>query len=276
MKANPSARSSSIERGTSLFTRRRPAIADHTVIVSGAGIGIGAGIAHAFAADGYHVVITDVLADEGAAIASAIASNGGSAEFHPMDVTDSAAVASVVAAVENDKGPFSCIVCNAGIAKKQPLATLTDEEWAKTVNTDVTGMMRMIRAAAPGMRDAKRGAIVCLASIVGTALGWNEHIPYSAAKAAVAGLVRGTAIELAPDGIRANGIAPGLIRTAQTLDPVNSVGAEGLDAFVPQVPLGRIGEPSDIADVAVFLASDKARYITGQTLIVDGGIMVAL
>lgn len=247
-----------------------------TVIISGAGIGIGKATSEAFAREGYCVVVTDVLVDEARAVAAAIEDKGGKAQFHAMDVADTDAVNAVVAEVEQQFGPLACVVCNAGIAKKLPLATLTDEEWERTLDVDLKGMMRMIRAAAPAMREAKSGSIVCLASIVGTQLGWDEHIPYSAAKGGVAGLVRGVAIELAGDGIRANAIAPGLIRTAQTLDPVNSVGDEGLNAFIPNVPLGRIGDPSDIADVAVFLASDKARYLTGQTITVDGGLMVAL
>lgn len=247
-----------------------------TVIISGAGIGIGKATARAFARAGYRVIVTDVLVEEGRAVAKAIEDEGGKAQFHEMDVADTAAVNAVIAEVERQHGPLACVVCNAGIAIKLPLATLTDEQWETTLDVDLKGMMRMIRAAAPAMRAARSGSIVCLASIVGTQLGWDEHVPYSAAKGGVAGLVRGVAIELAADRIRANAIAPGLIRTAQTLDPVNSVGDEGLTAFTPKVPLGRIGDPSDIADVAVFLASDQARYITGQTITVDGGLMVAL
>lgn len=247
-----------------------------TVIISGAGIGIGRATADAFAREGYRVIVTDVLTDEGHAVATAIEDGGGKAQFLSMDVADTGAVNAVIAEVGRLYGALDCVVCNAGIAKKLPLATLTDAEWDTTLDVDLKGMMRMIRAAAPAMREAKSGSFVCLASIVGTQLGWDEHVPYSAAKAGVAGLVRGVAIELAGDGVRANAIAPGLIRTAQTLDPVNSVGDEGLAAFAPKVPLGRIGDPSEIADVAVFLASDKARYITGQTITVDGGLMVAL
>ena len=247
-----------------------------TVIISGAGIGIGRGIAEAFAQDGYRVIATDVLVDEGTAVVSALQGAGADAEFHEMDVTDTDQVNRVIAGTEKSYGPITTLVCNAGIAKKLPLSIMTDEEWDLTIDVDLKGMMRMIRAAAPAMRGANAGSIVCLASIVGTAYGWDEHVPYSAAKAGVAGLVRGVAIELAKDGVRANGIAPGFIRTAQTLDPINSVGEEGLNAIAQNVPLGRIGDPSDIADVATFLASDKARYITGQTITVDGGVLVGL
>jgi 3-oxoacyl-[acyl-carrier protein] reductase len=247
-----------------------------TVIISGAGIGIGKGMAEAFAAADYRVIATDVLADEGASVVSALAGSGADAEFHEMDVTNTDQVNTVIAGVEKAYGPITTLICNAGIAKKIPLTTMTDDQWDLTIDVDLKGMMRMIRAAAPAMRYAKTGSVVCLASIVGTAYGWDEHVPYTAAKAGVSGLVRGVAIELAKDGIRANGIAPGFIRTAQTLDPINSIGEEGLNAVAPSVPLGRIGDPSDIADVAVFLASEKARYITGQTITVDGGVLVGL
>ena len=247
-----------------------------TVLISGAGIGIGKGMAEAFAGEGYRVVVTDVLDEEGHAVAAAIEAQGGEAQFHHMDVTRTDQVNEVIATVEKAYGPLTTLVCNAGIAKTIPLATMTDDAWDLTLDVDLKGMMRMIRAATPAMREVKTGSIVCLASIVGTALGWDKHMPSAAAKAGVAGVDRSTAIELASDNIRANGIAPGLIRTAQTLDPVHSVGEAGLNAFVPNIPLGRIGTPADIADVAVFLASDKARYLTGQILTVDGGLMVAL
>lgn len=251
-------------------------MADATVLISGAGIGLGQAMALAFAQKGYRVIVTDVLHDEGNAAANALKSEGHDAHFHPMDVTNTAQVNAVIDAVQGEFGPLDTLICNAGIAKKIPLHTMTDEEWDTTLDVDLKGMLRMIRAAAPAMRDAKAGNIICLASVVGTAYGWNEHIPYSAAKAGVTGLVKGTAIELAADHIRVNAIAPGFIRTAQTLDPVHSVGQEGLDATAPTIPLGRVGEPSDIADVALFLASHGARYITGQTITVDGGLLVGL
>lgn len=251
-------------------------MADATVLISGAGIGLGRAMAEAFANKSYRVIVTDVLHTEGQATANALHADGFQAHFHPMDVTNSEQVSSVIDAVQLEYGPIDTLICNAGIAKKIPLATMTDDEWDTTLDVDLKGMVRMIRAAAPAMRQAKSGNIICLASVVGTAYGWNEHIPYSAAKAGVTGLVKGAAIELAADQIRVNAIAPGFIRTAQTLDPVHSVGQEGLDATAPIIPLGRVGDPSDIADVAVFLASHSARYITGQTLTVDGGLLVGL
>lgn len=246
------------------------------VLITGAGIGIGHACARTFGAAGDHVVVTDVLRAEGEATAAAIRAAGGSAEFQPLDVRDSARANELVAAVEAARGPLDVIVANAGIAHTIPLATMSDALWGNTLDVDLTGMVRVVRAAAPRMRAAKRGAIVCISSIVGHLLGWKDHVPYSAAKGGVAGLVRGLAIELAADGIRVNGIAPGLIRTAQTLDPVNSVGEEGLAAFAPSVPLGRIGKPEEIANVVAFLASEQASYLTGQIITVDGGLMVSL
>ena len=246
------------------------------VIVTGAGIGIGRATAVAFARAGYHAVVTDVLAAEGEDSVRTIRGTGGSAEFLALDVTDTTACNAMVASIESRHGPVGTLVLNAGIAHKIPLATMSDAEWDHTIDVDLKGMMRVLRAAAPGMRAAKRGNVVCVASVVGTRYGWAEHIPYSAAKAGVAGFVRGAAAELAADGIRVNGIAPGFIRTAQTLDAHHSVGEEGLAAVAPKIPLRRVGTPEDIADVAVFLASDAARYLTGQVLTVDGGLAVSL
>ena len=104
--------------------------------------------------------------------------------------------------------------------------------------------------------------------------GWAEHVHYSAAKAGILGLVRGLAAELGPEGIRVNGVAPGFIRTAQSLSEEHSMGEAGLQAAAPSIPLRRIGHPDDVADVITFLASDASRYITGQTILVDGGLTI--
>ncbi len=138
---------------------------------------------------------------------------------------------------------------------------------------NLKGVLRVCRAAAPAMREERHGNMIALSSIMGIAYGWEEHVHYSAAKAGVIGLVRGLAVELARDGIRVNGIAPGYIRTAQALSEEHSLGLQGLEEAASFIPMGRVGEPEDIADVAVFLASDAARYITGQTIVVDGGLL---
>jgi len=245
-----------------------------TVLITGSGIGIGAATARAFANAGYRVVVTDVLDEEGQRLAQEITEGGGEAEYHHLDVTSTEEVERVVSGAEERYGPLGCVVANAGIAHKVPLTELTDERWDHTHEIDLKGVMRVCRAAAPGMREAGRGSMIAVSSIMGVAYGWDEHVQYSAAKAGIVGLVRGLAVELARDGIKVNGIAPGYIRTAQALSEEHSLGPEGLEKAAKFIPMGRIGEPEDIADVILFLASDAARYLTGQIVVVDGGLLV--
>ena len=245
-----------------------------TVLITGAGIGIGRATARAFANAGYRVIVTDVLVEEGNQVANAIREAGGAAEFHPLDVTSTDRADMVVAAVEAAHGPLDALICNAGVALRAPLDALTDEEWDRTFDVDLKGMIRVVRAAAPAMRAANRGAIVCLSSIMGYAYGWDEHVHYSAAKSGVVGLVRALAVELAGDGVRVNGVAPGYVRTAQSLSEEHSLGPAGLEQAASFIPMGRVGDPEDIADVILFLASDAARYLTGQVVAVDGGLLV--
>ena len=241
-----------------------------TVLITGAGIGIGRAAAHAFGKAGYHVIVTDVLEKEGLSVAAEI---GKQAEFHKLDVRSTENVNAVIAAVEKKHGALDCIVANAGIAHKVPLAQMTDEKWDHTLDIDLKGIFRIVRAAAPAMKAAKKGSIVAVSSIMGVAYGWDEHVHYSAAKSGVVGLVRGLAVELARDGIRVNGIAPGYIRTAQLLSKEHSVGPDA-DKCGAYIPMGRIGEPEEIAAVIQFLASNAARYMTGQVVVVDGGLLV--
>ena len=245
-----------------------------TVLITGSGIGIGAATARAFASAGYRVIITDVLDGEGQRLAQEIAEGGGEAEYHHLDVTSTEEVERVVSGAEERYGPLGCVVANAGIAHKVPLTELTDEKWDHTHEIDLKGVMRVCRAAAPAMREAGRGSMIAVSSIMGVAYGWDEHVQYSAAKAGIVGLVRGLAVELARDGIKVNGIAPGYVRTAQALSEEHSLGPEGLEKAAEFIPMGRVGEPEDVADVILFLASDAARYLTGQVLVVDGGLLV--
>lgn len=245
-----------------------------TVLITGAGIGIGAATAQAFSDAGYLVIVTDILEKEGEEVVDRIRSADGEAEYLYLDVTNTGEVESVVSEIQERHGALDAIVANAGIAHRIPLAELTDEKWDHTHDVDLKGIMRVCRAAAPAMREAGRGSVIALSSIMGVAYGWDEHVQYSAAKAGVVGLVRGLAVELAADGVRVNGVAPGYIRTAQALSREHSLGPEGLERAAEFIPMGRVGEPEDIADVILFLASDSARYLTGQVLVVDGGLLV--
>ncbi|AYM64980.1 SDR family oxidoreductase [Agrobacterium fabrum] len=243
-------------------------------IVTGAGIGIGQATAKALAARGDHVIVTDILEQKGTETAQGIVAAGGSAEFALYDVRSTQATDALVADIEARHGGIDVIVANAGIAHRTPLPDLTDEKWDLTFDIDLKGIFRLVRAAAPGMRARKSGSIVALSSIMGIAYGWDEHVHYSAAKSGVIGLVRGLAVELARDGVRVNGIAPGYIRTAQLLSEENSLGPAGAEKAAEFIPMGRLGTPEDIADVIAFLASNDARYMTGQVLVVDGGLLV--
>ncbi len=241
------------------------------VIVTGAGIGIGRATAEKFANLGDHVVVTDVLAAEGKATVSDIVKAGGSAEFMPLDVRDTAAADALIADVGQRHGRIDVIVANAGIAHRVPISEMTDEKWDATFDIDLKGMLRVIRPALAQMREG--GAIVCLSSIMGVAYGWDEHVHYSSAKAGVVGLVRGLAVEIAKRGIRVNGVAPGYIRTAQLLSEENSLGPKAAEIASPYIPMGRLGDPEEIASVIGFLASSEASYLTGQVVTVDGGLL---
>ena len=246
-----------------------------TMLVTGGGIGIGRATALAFASAGYHVVVTDILDTEGRAVADAITAQGGSASFVSMDVRSSAQVDEVVAAVIAQRGAIDALVLNAGIAHKVPIAQLSDARWDDTLDIDLKGMFRVARAALPAMRARRGGAVVCLTSLMGLAWGWSEHVHYSAAKAGVIGLMRGLAAEVAADGVRVNAVSPGYVRTAQLLSEEHSLGPQGVEQAAGRVPLGRVGEPEDIADVILFLASDQARYVTGQVIVADGGLAIS-
>ena len=244
------------------------------VLITGGGIGIGRASAKAFAAVGDHVVVTDILETEGKAVVDEIKAEGGSAEFMALDVRSTDRADAVIADIEARHGGIDVVVANAGIAHRVPLAKLDDDKWDLTFDIDLKGIFRVVRAALPGMRSRGSGAVVALSSIMGVAYGWDEHVHYSSAKAGVVGLVRGLAVEVARDGVRVNGVAPGYIRTAQLLSKEHSLGPEGAETAGAFIPMGRIGEPEEIADVIVFLASSSARYLTGQTLVVDGGLLV--
>ncbi len=244
------------------------------VLITGAGIGIGAASATEFASAGYHVVVTDVLAEEGAATAERIRRSGGSAEFSLLDVADTEQADALIARVVAERGRLDAVVANAGIAHRVPIADLTDELWRHTLEIDLGGVFRVFRAAVPAMRRQRGGSLIGLSSIMGTHYGWDEHSHYSAAKSGVVGLVRALAVELAGEGIRVNGISPGYIRTAQSLSEDHSLGEAGLAQAAGYIPMGRVGDPAEVASVALFLASEAARYMTGQILTVDGGLVV--
>ena len=167
------------------------------------------------------------------------------------------------------------MLANAAIARLVPSEELDDERWATLLDVDLAGVFRCFRGAIPYLRARGGGRLLATSSVAGATVGWAEHAHYTTAKAGIKGMVRSLALELGPRRITVNAIAPGVIATPQALDPVNSLGPEGVAAFGAHVPLGRSGVPEDIAAVYLFLASDEAGYVTGQTIVVDGGVDAA-
>jgi len=165
-------------------------------------------------------------------------------------------------------------VANAAMLRRDPVEDLDDETWNQVLDVNLGGVMRVARAAARHLDGG--GAIVAVSSIAGAMMGWADHAHYAAAKASIVGLARSLAVELGPDGVRVNVVIPGLIETPQSLDPVGSIGAEGLRAAAGSVPMRRIGEADDVAATIEFLVSDRASYITGESVVVDGGVSARL
>lgn len=232
------------------------------MIVTGGGSGIGAACCRLFAAEGATVTVLDRDADAAGAVASEV--DGRAAV---VDVRDGEAVTTAVRSAADAMGGLTDLVNNAGTGTAKPLLDYTDKEWELLVGVNLTGTFNAIRAAGPIMLAAGRGSIVNNASLTGLRPTRGEG-PYSAAKAGVLNLTQTAALELAP-AVRVNAVAPGMIRT-----PLTDVVAENdawRSAAESGTPLGRLGTADEVAEVIGFLASDAAAYVTGQTIVIDGG-----
>ena len=244
-------------------------------VVTGAASGIGRATCVALAQRGLVPIVATFPGDphDPQLTAAAVAAVGGSAHIVEVDVKDSAQVDALMQVAVDRCGIIDVVVANAGILRDSSLANMTDERWDDMLQVDLTGVMRTLRAARPHM--AAGGSMVAVSSIAGAVYGWPDHAHYATAKAGLVGLVRSLAVELAPD-ITINTVVPGIIETPQSLDPVNSLGPEGLKAIAASIPAGRVGAPEDIAALISFLTSPDASYITGQAIVVDGGYTVRL
>jgi 3-oxoacyl-[acyl-carrier protein] reductase len=236
-------------------------------VVIGAARGIGAAIAERLVEEGGRVVIADTLEGEGRATAARL-SEQGEASFVATDASRKAAVDALVEVTLARFGRVDVLVQNAGIYPYTMLPDIPVEEWDAVLGVNLRGCFLAIQACARPMRAQKYGRIVLTSSITGPRVSAPGHGHYSASKAGINGLIRAAAIELASFGITVNGVEPGNILT-EALQAERS--PEYVRAMEASVPLGRLGTPRDVAHAVLFLASDEAAYITGTTIIIDGG-----
>lgn len=237
-------------------------------IVTGAARGIGSATAEALAAAGATVILTDVLDDEGPAVVARLKAEGHRATYEHLDVSDEAGWAALVARVQADQGRLDVLVNNAGIGTLADVETETAEGWSRTIAVDQTSVWLGMRAAVPAMRASGGGSIVNVSSIFGAVGGFGGSVAYHAAKGAVRLMSKNAAIRYATEGIRVNSVHPGFIETPML------AGIEGTPmqtAILEATPMGRLGQPEEVAAVIRFLASDEASYVTGAEFFVDGG-----
>ena len=234
--------------------------------VTGSTRGIGRGIAAALAASGSKVAVCGRDLAKAQAVAAEI---GGNAKGFAADVGDSAQVQQLVADVEAAFGQIDILVNNAGLTRDNLIVRLKDDDWDAVLDANLKGAFVAIRAASRGMMKRRWGRIVNIASVVGL-IGNPGQANYAASKAGLIGLTKSVAKELASRNILVNAVAPGFVETDMTL----AMTAEARGALSGQIPLTRLGTPADIAGAVVFLCSDAGSYITGQVLVVDGGMVM--
>ncbi len=235
------------------------------MIVTGASRGIGRGISQVFAQAGANVVLmargqegldavaADLDPDRTIAIAG--------------DVTSRKDLDRTIDAARQRFGRLDVFCHNVGIYPETPLEEVTLEEWQTVIDTNLTSTLLAVQACAPAMREQRYGRIVLVSSITGVRVGYPGLSAYSATKAGMLGFMRTAALELAPYGITINGVEPGSVRTEGLVE----LGEEAIASMIKHIPIGSLGEPEDVAHTALFLASDGARFITGQSVVVDGG-----
>ena len=255
----------------------RFSLAGRVALITGAASGIGAATAQIFAEAGADLALAWYPPDghDIEPVRRAVEKAGRKAVVAEVDVTKTADVDALVAKAVRELGGMHIAVANAGIARKVELQDLDDAAWNKVLDVNLNGAWRCFRAALPHMQRAGFGRLIATSSVAGTVSAWPLHAHYTASKAGLVGMVQSLAVEFAASGITANAVAPGVIRTPQALDPVNSLGPDGVATVARKIPTGRVGTPEDIAHVFLFLASAEAAYVNGQLLVVDGARSLA-
>jgi NAD(P)-dependent dehydrogenase (short-subunit alcohol dehydrogenase family) len=244
-------------------------LSGRTAVITGAGGGIGKAVALELAANGVHCNVLDRAADLVESTVAEILENGGQATGHVCDVTYEAAIEAIAAAIKT----CDILVNAAGLVRPGALAELKTAEWEDLLKVNLTGYFLMARTFTPHLVASGNGSMIHIASI-SSANPQGSSGAYSVSKAGVVVMSKQLAFELGPKGVRSNTVSPGLVRTPMT-EAYYQVGdvAQRRDAAVP---VGRVAKPDDIADVVTFLASDRARYITGVDLVADGGFSQTL
>ena len=240
-------------------------------LVTGGARGIGRAIALELAAAGCAVAVGDLLADEAEAVAAEIGRN---AIAVPLDITDGAAVAAAVASVGERLGPVDIAVNNAGWDELRPFLETDEPFWDRVIDINYKGCLRVTKAVLPGMTERGWGRLVNIASDAGR-VGSSLESVYAGAKGGVIAFTKTVAREVARSGVTANCVCPGPTRTPLLEGMAGEGGDRFVDALTRAVPMRRLGEPEDIAAAVAFLASERAGYVTGQTLSVSGGLTMA-
>jgi len=257
---------------TSAVERSRPGrLAGKVALVTGAGQGIGEAIARLFAAEGARVALSARSEDKLRRVADQIAQAGGIAHPIPADISAVEGIESLVGSVLEHFRQIDILVHNAGIFPYQPLEDMDDESWQSVINLNLTGGFRLLRACLPGMKARGNGRILFTSSVQGNHTAMPGCAHYAASKAGLNGLIRAAAFELAPYKITVNGVEPGLVLTSGVEQALSERRRQRMADYVP---LKRWGEPAEIAHAMLYLASEEAAYVTGQTIVVDGGALL--
>lgn len=243
-------------------------LTDRAALITGATHGIGRGVAEYFAGAGARIVCSGRDATAGADLAASLQASGATASFAAFDLLDPQAPRALVEHAAGELGGLDVVVHSAGIYPAIPLAELSLEDWDRVLRTNLTAAMLLTQAATPFLTSGGNGRVVMISSITGPRTGFAELAHYGASKAGLEGFVRAAAVELAPAGITVNSVAPGTIMT-ETLGGLLDDATRSM--LKTRIPAGRIGEPADIASAAAYFASAEASFVTGQSLIIDGG-----